>query len=133
MIARSQVHLKARNHRCNMCGNRFARRDTLRRSVPLMWLRCGERLLIPDQTHGRRLPETVRAWISRRLGCHSCTVGFDQLPESQSVLQLGDSALVLGGTLTDHGAFDHFSTLRTTRVCWRDSSHDSVHVHIIIR
>lgn len=25
------VHLKARNHRCNLCGNRFARRDTLRR------------------------------------------------------------------------------------------------------
>lgn len=28
-----QVHLKARNHRCTLCGNRFARRDTLRRSV----------------------------------------------------------------------------------------------------
>ncbi len=27
------VHLKARNHRCNLCGNRFARRDTLRRFV----------------------------------------------------------------------------------------------------
>lgn len=26
-----QVHLKARNHRCTLCGNRFARRDTLRR------------------------------------------------------------------------------------------------------
>ncbi|KAK3174307.1 hypothetical protein OEA41_001551 [Lepraria neglecta] len=25
------VHLKARNHRCNLCGHRFARRDTLRR------------------------------------------------------------------------------------------------------
>ncbi|MCJ1474733.1 hypothetical protein MMC13_003393 [Lambiella insularis] len=25
------VHLKARNHKCNLCGNRFARRDTLRR------------------------------------------------------------------------------------------------------
>lgn len=25
------VHLKARNHRCALCGNRFARRDTLRR------------------------------------------------------------------------------------------------------
>ena len=25
------VHLKARNHQCNLCGNRFARRDTLRR------------------------------------------------------------------------------------------------------
>ncbi|KAL9137791.1 MAG: hypothetical protein Q9175_000996 [Cornicularia normoerica] len=25
------VHLKTRNHRCNLCGNRFARRDTLRR------------------------------------------------------------------------------------------------------
>ncbi|KAL9102055.1 MAG: hypothetical protein Q9163_002763 [Psora crenata] len=25
------VHLKARNHRCDQCGNRFARRDTLRR------------------------------------------------------------------------------------------------------
>ena len=28
------VHLKARNHRCGLCGNRFARRDTLRRFVP---------------------------------------------------------------------------------------------------
>ena len=27
----SQVHLKARNHRCNHCDSRFARRDTLRR------------------------------------------------------------------------------------------------------
>ena len=27
------VHLKARNHRCGLCGNRFARRDTLRRFV----------------------------------------------------------------------------------------------------
>ena len=27
----SQVHLKGRFHRCNLCGNRFARRDTLRR------------------------------------------------------------------------------------------------------
>ena len=27
------VHLKARNHRCSLCGNRFARRDTLRRFV----------------------------------------------------------------------------------------------------
>ena len=26
-----QVHLKARNHKCSLCGNRFARRDTLRR------------------------------------------------------------------------------------------------------
>lgn len=26
-----QVHLKARNHKCTLCGNRFARRDTLRR------------------------------------------------------------------------------------------------------
>ncbi|MCJ1408164.1 hypothetical protein MMC19_002237 [Ptychographa xylographoides] len=25
------VHLKARNHKCSLCGNRFARRDTLRR------------------------------------------------------------------------------------------------------
>ena len=25
------VHLKARNHQCSLCGNRFARRDTLRR------------------------------------------------------------------------------------------------------
>ncbi|KAL8854384.1 MAG: hypothetical protein Q9221_000871 [Calogaya cf. arnoldii] len=25
------VHLKTRNHKCNLCGNRFARRDTLRR------------------------------------------------------------------------------------------------------
>ncbi|KAG8527518.1 uncharacterized protein KY384_007670 [Bacidia gigantensis] len=25
------VHLKAKNHCCNLCGNRFARRDTLRR------------------------------------------------------------------------------------------------------
>lgn len=25
------VHLKARNHQCDLCGNRFARRDTLRR------------------------------------------------------------------------------------------------------
>ncbi|KAL9118215.1 MAG: hypothetical protein Q9187_005242 [Circinaria calcarea] len=25
------VHLKARNHKCPLCGNRFARRDTLRR------------------------------------------------------------------------------------------------------
>ena len=30
-LTESQVHLKARNHRCNLCGNRFARRDTLRR------------------------------------------------------------------------------------------------------
>ena len=29
------VHLKARNHRCNLCGHRFARRDTLRRFVYL--------------------------------------------------------------------------------------------------
>ena len=27
------VHLKARNHQCDLCGHRFARRDTLRRSV----------------------------------------------------------------------------------------------------
>ena len=27
------VHLKARNHRCILCGNRFARRDTLRKYV----------------------------------------------------------------------------------------------------
>lgn len=27
----TQVHLKAKNHRCSLCGNRFARRDTLRR------------------------------------------------------------------------------------------------------
>lgn len=26
-----QVHLKARNHKCALCGNKFARRDTLRR------------------------------------------------------------------------------------------------------
>jgi len=26
-----QVHLKARNHKCSLCGHRFARRDTLRR------------------------------------------------------------------------------------------------------
>lgn len=26
-----QVHLKAKNHQCQLCGNRFARRDTLRR------------------------------------------------------------------------------------------------------
>ncbi|MCJ1311816.1 hypothetical protein MMC25_005489 [Agyrium rufum] len=25
------VHLKAKNHKCDLCGNRFARRDTLRR------------------------------------------------------------------------------------------------------
>ena len=25
------VHLKAKNHRCNLCGSRFARRDTLKR------------------------------------------------------------------------------------------------------
>ena len=25
------MHLKARNHKCTLCGNRFARRDTLRR------------------------------------------------------------------------------------------------------
>lgn len=25
------VHLKTKNHQCNLCGNRFARRDTLRR------------------------------------------------------------------------------------------------------
>ncbi|KAL9025566.1 MAG: hypothetical protein Q9196_005635, partial [Gyalolechia fulgens] len=25
------VHLKARNHKCDLCGNKFARRDTLRR------------------------------------------------------------------------------------------------------
>ena len=30
------VHLKARNHRCNLCGHRFARRDTLRRFVILL-------------------------------------------------------------------------------------------------
>ena len=28
-----QVHRKARNHECQLCGHRFARRDTLRRSV----------------------------------------------------------------------------------------------------
>lgn len=37
LMSRTQVHLKARNHRCAMCGNGFARRDTLRRSVLLMW------------------------------------------------------------------------------------------------
>lgn len=26
-----KVHLKAKNHQCHLCGNRFARRDTLRR------------------------------------------------------------------------------------------------------
>ena len=32
------VHLKARNHQCNLCGNRFARRDTLRRcdTIPIL-------------------------------------------------------------------------------------------------
>ena len=39
---RSQVHLKARNHRCTLCGNRFARRDTLRRLVF-----CGRTFIIP--------------------------------------------------------------------------------------
>jgi hypothetical protein len=35
LIERNKVHLKARNHRCHLCGNRFARRDTLRRFVSI--------------------------------------------------------------------------------------------------
>lgn len=76
------VHLKARNHRCGLCGNRFARRDTLRRyvlSIVPVRHHSLTHSLTSSQTHRRRLPQAVRSGIPRRLRCRTGAMVFAHL------------------------------------------------------
>lgn len=50
--------MKTKNHRCNLCGNRFARRDTLRRYVAVISLPLS--LCLPPHSAARFLPHSRR-------------------------------------------------------------------------
>ena len=100
------VHLKARNHRCNLCGNRFARRDTLRRYVPDLCLEdyiradpstrhtedgCPKRFELgfrPETTAATPARWTMNSYPARN---RSYSLG-DNLPLPQSSLSMGPPA-----------------------------------------
>ena len=80
------VHLKARNHRCNLCGHRFARRDTLRRWVKSFSL-SNDLTNDPCQTHRRWMPQTVRSWSARDIGASSTMVDADEPATATPIVQ----------------------------------------------
>ena len=92
------VHLKARNHRCNLCGNRFARRDTLRRSVLEM------RLIYP--TLLTRHPDIPKTAAPKGSSLVSTLLRPMQLREA-------GPALLLMETLIEHSDFLEVCHIRT--------------------